>query len=650
VIKKSRKNRANYQLIFLVVFSFHFLTLSAQNHIFNIDELALEESKSNATFNLFKGVPEASNYDLKYHRLEWEVNPEVLYISGKVTSYFEPLVINFSDVYFDLSDSLIVDSVLYHGVNISFLRPGQDVLQINLPAIVSTGILDSITVYYQGVPDQSNNNRSFKQSSHNGDSIIWTLSEPFGAKDWWPCKQSLNDKIDSIDVIVTTPKKYKVASQGLLVSTIEIGNNKTYTWKHRYPIETYLISIAVTNYAEFTESVNLTQGTLPILNYIYPEDSLNSYAKLLFTPSVMIMFDTLFGAYPFMNEKYGHAQFGWGGGMEHQTMSSMYHFDSPLIAHELAHQWFGNKVTCNSWKEIWLNEGFATYCTGLAYKYLISNWWLAWREDMIQHIILEPDGSVYNTDTVNVDRIFDSRLTYRKGAYLLRMLEWRLGADNFYQGVRNYLNDSGLSYNYASTQNLISHLELASGLDLTEFFNDWYYGEGYPTYQIQWSQNSSVVDFTVYQSTSDASVNFYEMPIPVYIKGQGMDTTLIFDHTYSGELFSASVPFTVDSVFFDPEIWIISGANDVVSVQEIKKENVIYSYPNPVLNKLIISSPFKIIGVKVYDVLGRIKEHGFKFVNDDKIKIDFDTAQQGSYIIEVTTTKGIIRKKINKIN
>ena len=141
-----------------------------------------------------------------------------------------------------------------------------------------------------------------------------------------------------------------------------------------------------------------------------------------------------------------------------------------------------------------------------------------------------------------------------------------------------------------------------------------------------------------------------EMPVPLYLKGQGMDTTLVFDHTYSGESFSASVPFTVDSVFFDPEIWLISGANDVVSVQEIKNENVVYSYPNPVINELTISSPFKIIAAKIYDVSGRKIESNFQFIGNKRIKIDFDKVNQGNYIIEVTTVKGIIRKKINKIN
>ena len=583
----------HFSFLFIVLFcgSFTF----AQSNFLPLEALSQQEAKT--AFGIhspsFKGVPEAVHYDLKYHRLEWEINPEVRYITGKVTSYFEPVVTNFSTIFFDLSDSLTVDSVMYHGAAVPFSRPGQDVLQINLPAVVTSGTLDSISVLYQGTPDQTNHPGAFVQSSHNGDAIIWTLSEPYGAKNWWPCKQDLNDKIDSIDVLVTTPKKYKVASQGLLVNTIENGNDKTYHWKHRYPIAAYLISVAITNYAEFSQSVNLSQGTLPVLHYIYPEDSLNSYSKLLFTPSVMIMFDTLFGPYPFMNEKYGHAQFGWGGGMEHQTMSSMYHFDSPLIAHELAHQWFGNKITCNSWTQIWLNEGFATYATGLTYQHLIPNWWKAWRETTLQHIVSLPDGSVYCEDTTSVNRIFDSRLTYKKGAYLLRMLEWKLGANTFYQGIRNYLNDNSLSYNYATTQQLIDHLELQSGLDLTEFFNDWYYGEGYPSYQLHWEQNASVADFTVYQTTSHPSVDFYEMPIPIYVKGQGMDTTLVFDHTYSGESFAANLPFTIDSVFFDPELWLISGNNNMVSVSEIENNRVLYCYPNPVNHLLTVYMPVK---------------------------------------------------------
>lgn len=632
-------------LLFICTFQFLISTIQAQD-FFEIDKIATSEANRHQLHfnNTLKSAAETRNYDLKYHRLRWEIDPDTNYIKGEITSYFIPVVSNFNQIYFDLTTSLTVDSVKYHQSLVSFTQLANNSLKIDLPAIISQNNLDSITVFYQGVPANSGFG-SFVQSSHAGKSIIWTLSEPFGAMEWWPCKQTLDDKIDSIDVIVTTPKINKVASQGLLVNETDNGTNKTYYWKHRYPITTYLISLAITNYSEFTINANLTQGSLPILNYVYPEDSLTNYSQINLIKPIFELYDSLFTPYPFMNEKYGHAKFGWSGGMEHQTMSSMGSFSEHLMSHELAHQWFGNKITCASWADIWLNEGFATYATGLFYKLLAPAWWLPWRQDMINTITSLPDGSVYNPDTTSVNRIFSSRLSYKKGAYLLRMLEWKIGEQHFFQGINNYITDVNLSYGYANTQALKIHLEQVSGIDLTEFFNDWFYGEGYPSYQITWNQQGNDVHFMVEQTTSHNSVDFYEMPIPIYLSGQGLDTTLVFNHTFSGQQFAASIPFLVDSIAFDPELCIISKNNTtVVGVDELFNSAKLIVYPNPSNGIVHINTAAKINSIRVFDEQGQLLN-----VTIQDNTINLSAFKAGFYFLEIQLEKEIVRKKINKI-
>ncbi|MBL0027328.1 MAG: M1 family metallopeptidase [Saprospiraceae bacterium] len=456
-----------------------------------------------------RGFTVTDNYDLKYYRFEWEVDPAVYNIKGTVTPYFKVLNDQFSDMNFDFSSTLKVDSIIWHGIKLSYSQPSSYVLNIKFPVSIPKSSIDSISISYNGAPP-SGGFGSFIKSTHKTDPIIWTLSEPFGAQDWWPCKNGLDDKIDSIDVIVTTPEKYRAASNGSLMSEKSVGNGmKKYHWKHNYAIASYLVAIAVTNYTTYVDDVHLKDGTvMPMLNYVYPEDLDAARKGTADNVKVLQFYDSLFISYPFKKEKYGHAQFGWGGGMEHQTMSFVINYSWGLLSHELAHQWFGDLVTCGDWEDIWLNEGFATYLEGLSRERYPQgpNDWPNWKSGKINSITSTPTGSVRVSDPTSENRIFSSALSYNKGSYLLHMLRWKLGDDNFFKACRNYLNDR--AYNYARTTHLKSHLESVSGQDLTEFFKDWFEGEGYPSYQVSWDQSGGKTKIRLRQTTSHPSVGF----------------------------------------------------------------------------------------------------------------------------------------------
>ena len=179
---------------------------------------------------------------------------------------------------------------------------------------LSAGILDSITVYYHGTPQATSGFISFVASTHgSGTPALWTLSEPYGAYEWWPCKNDLSDKIDSIDVFVTHPNGYHAASNGILVSET-VGATTTAHWKHRYPIAAYLIAIAVTDYSIFSDDFSLSTGSLPMLSYVYPESLTDAQNMTPLLEDVMQFYDSIIAPYPYMTQKYGHAHFGWGGG------------------------------------------------------------------------------------------------------------------------------------------------------------------------------------------------------------------------------------------------------------------------------------------------------------------------------------------------
>lgn len=586
-----------------------------------------------------------NNYNVVYHRCYWEIDPAVNYIKGNITTFFKPTVSNFTQVEVDLASNLTVDSVKYHAALVSFSHNADDLLQINTGTLIPLNTLDSLTVYYQGKPSGGSGFGSFVQSTHNGTPIIWTLSEPFGAKTWWPCKQNLSDKIDSIDILVKTPSVNRVASNGLLVSELAKGTDKIFHWKSRYPIAPYLVAIAVTNYSVYSDYVPLQNGTLEVLNYVYPETIASTQDATKDIVKIIRLFDSLLIDYPFAKEKYGHAQFGWSGGMEHQTMSFMGAFFLTLMAHECAHQWFGDHVTCGSWEDIWLNEGFATYFEWQVTERFLPESWTSGLPGIVKSITSSPVGSLRCDDTLSVSRIFDSRLSYAKGGFVLRMLHWKLGDAAFYTALKNYLNDPKLKNAYAKTPQLKEHFEKASGQDLTQFFKQWYYKQGYPTYHVQWLGQGSVVSLTLTQSQSDTSVSFFEMPVPVKFEARGKDTLVVLNNTYSGQVFQIPLNFEAVEARFDPEYWILSANNKVTNLTNLVLEKVDLSlYPNPTSGGIHldgIPSGVVLEQVEVVDAAGKtvFKQKERTTVSSD-LYFPLGGLAAGSYVLKLKTSIG----------
>lgn len=597
--------------IFLLILVSFFNISFAQTTIDTIHSIAEAEMKSaSATMN-FAVNPNTLNYDITYQKLEFTVNPAVYFINGKVTTTFKALS-SMSAVIFDLTNDLTVSSVKQNNVAVTFSQSAEE-LTINLQNTLTTGSLATVEIIYSGAP--SSDEEAFTIDTHSGMPILWTLSEPYGARDWWPCKQDMNDKVDAIDIYITAPSQYTSVANGIEVSQVtNADNTKTTHFSHGYPIPAYLVAIAVTNYQIFTQTAGTAPNTFPIVNYLYPENFTSASTSVAVTLPIMNLYETLFETYPFSNEKYGHAQFGWGGGMEHTTVSFMGSFGRELIAHELGHQWFGDKITCGSWNDIWLNEGFATYLSGLVVENLDGIiQFRNWKSGLTTNITSQPGGSVYvpEADISNVNRIFSSRLSYNKGAMVVNMLRFKLGDTNFFQGIKNYLADTNLAYKYAQSSDLKSHLETVSGLSLTEFFNDWVYGQGYPSYQFQVvNLANNQTQITVNQTQSHSSVSFFEMPVPLRLFGNnGQFLDVVLNNTTNNQVFIENVPFAVTSVTFDIEKQLISKNNEVtLGTNNLELDTEMRLYPNPTSSQLNLKLPenLKVEKVIFYNTLGQI--------------------------------------------
>jgi len=576
--------------------------------------------------------------DLKYINASFKIDPAKYFIQGDVRFKFVA-VSPISEIVFDLTDGLTIDSILSGTRKLNFIYQN-NFIKITPLHTISSGATDSVRIFYHGEPNSSDG--SFVQSFHEGKPIIWTLSEPYGAKDWWPCKQTLNDKIDSIDIFIEIPKGNKAASNGILKEIIDNDTTFIYHWKHKHPIVTYLVALAVTNYVEYTDTFYFEDKRIPILNYVYPEYFGASKAA---TPSLlpaMELFSETFGLYPFADEKYGHAQCGFSGGMEHQTMTFLNKMDWGLMVHELAHQWFGDFVTCGSWQDIWLNESFATFC----HTYAIEK--LQTKSNEINRItelrksaLKETTESVFVYDTSSSSRIFDYSLSYAKGALVLRFLRNQIGDTAFYRAVRNYLYDTKTANAFALSQDIIRHFENEAQIDLEYFFQDWLYGVGYPQYNVNWWNWNGKIGITINQTSTSHDGNFFEARIPVKIFVGSTDSSIVLNHTFSGESFLIDLGYQADSIQFDPERVIPSSTVSLqTSIKEISQEFLIMNNPSRGFLRILVSDSFRAKKVEIRSISGSIVQGQVVDPNNLHIEIPISFINEGIYFVELVDIDG----------
>lgn len=628
----------HFYILMLSIFTFQ--QISAQNENIEMKSFRTKEMKSFTNKMIaYNTNPNTLNYDLQYQRMDVNLDPSVYMISGSVTSHFKPNQ-SMSNIYFDLSNALTVSQVTYHNQSLTFQQLTTKEVKIDFPTALPANVLDSLTIQYSGTPPTANS--AFSTGSQGGSPILSTLSEPYGAQDWFPTKQSMNDKIEQFDFKITTPSQYNVAANGLLMSETMLPPGQKLTfWRTMYPTAAYLIAISITNYVKITD----TMGTppFPFINYVYPSTANNttSMANINWTKQIMNTFETYFGPYPFRNEKYGHMEFEYGGGMEHQTMSSMGGWDKSLIAHELTHQWFGDKVTCGAWNDIWLNEGFATFGAHLANEKLLMT-----NAEFMNFLLSEknyitslPDGSVYVADANlnNINAIFNGRLSYSKGGYVVRMIKWILGETAFYQALKDYHARPALAYNYVRTIDLKNSILQSTGKDLTEFFNDWIYGQGYPTYDIRWKQTGNQITFKASQTQSNSSVSFYEMPLPIKVTGTGGQIAYFaLDNTVNNQYFTQAVTFPVSTVEFNYEYQIIEKNSTVAQDNTLSTSDFVKDefalYPNPAKNEINIKGVEKATDFAIYFIDGKLVR---KEVYQPGKAINISELIPGTYIFKI---------------
>jgi aminopeptidase N len=523
--------------------------------------------------------------DVKSYEIRLAIDPtnQARVVTGAVTARGQVLTDSLDILQFDLSKDLTADSAKAAGTLLQFAHE-HGIISITLPASSSASEFD-VTIFYHGHP-QTSGFGAFTLGSFNNKPTIATLSEPFYARDWWPCKDHPTDKADSVDIYVTVDGSLIVASNGTLMSIVDNGDGtKTTHWHESYPIATYLVSLAIADYYTYSDTVTYQGHTMPIDFFHYGEPPDWMRANNALVKDMIVAYSDLFGIYPFINEKYGQAQFNFGGGMEHQTCTSLGAFGEWVMAHELGHQWWGDMVTCGSWHEIWLNEGFASYCEAL------------WEEHKGGDSILTAtmtsfEGSwdttaaydrLYVDDTTSVNQIFDWR-EYRKGAWVLHMLRYQIGDSAFFQTLRNY----GMThrYSHALTADLRYIAETQSGLDLGHFFDQWVYQGGQPDFLYSYWSTPSGSGSTVYLHLRQTQQGFNPFKTDVDVRffvGDAAVTVRLSD-TLTSQDFVLQLPGAPDSCVIDPDNWILNSA---------RQTDYVFNIPSTDLPAGYIGQPYR---------------------------------------------------------
>jgi len=512
--------------------------------------------------------PLTGHTDVLHYRLDFEVDPAAEYLRGSNTMTVTTVVDDVSVFRFWLHTAFSITALEVEGETAEWRRLDAEVVEVSLGRIFARGETFELRVVYEGSPI-SGGWMSIVFESHRGTPVVSTLSEPWYSYTWWPVKEDSRDKATG-ELLITVPGELTVVSNGVLADIDNLsGGRRRFHWSTDYPMSPYLFAFSATRYNTFSDHYAHPGGSMPVEFFVYPDsDTAGNRALWRLSVDMLSTFGDLYGLYPFIDEKYAIYEFPWGGGMEHQTATGQGAFWESLTAHELAHQWWGDMVTCATWSDIWLNEGFATYSEALWFENRSGTSDLsALRMAMSERRPRFFDGSVYVHDPSSVSRIFSSDYSYRKGAWVLHMLRGVIGDETFFDVLEAYRDR--YEYLTATTEDFIGVAEEVWGDDLGWFFDQWVYHGGAPAYRYGWREQ--VLDgepFLELYLEQAQNESVFQMPVTIETLEFGERHRYTVWNDERSQHFLIPVSGAVDEVTLDPDAWILTRSTTKVAFVE----------------------------------------------------------------------------------
>ncbi|MBN1998071.1 hypothetical protein JW935_10995 [candidate division KSB1 bacterium] len=566
--------------------------------------------------NAFIDVNDKSGFDILFYHLDIRLEIDSPYIEGSVLCRFTATIDSLEILKLNLHHSLSIDRIEGPVRRHSFAN---DTIYIHLKQSHKKFQTGEIKIFYAGKPERAGGIKGLAYETHGkNEPIIATLSTPFLSFYWWPCKDGPGDKADSVYIDITIPQKtaerreYIAVSNGVLEKTESGEGKKTFFWRERYPIVPYYVMLAVSNYTHFQQSIN-GPVEFPIDYYVFNENLNSSRDIMADFPQVMDFFIHTLGHYPFSEEKYAMTEIGFYNAIENQTntvMNNLSELYFDVAVHELAHMWYGDMITCESWHHAWLNEGFAVYCEALWHEFKYGK--EAYLKKMRENEYLK-GGTLFLQEVTDPFQIFIG-IIYSKGSWFLHMLRGVLGDASFFKCLKAYTGYEKIRYSHATSDDFLSVCENVSGIDLDFFFQQWLYDEYYPQYFYTFSQDpqDKKISLNIRQTQGKLGRRpVFIMPVQVLLQFQdGTDSLVTVWNDRQEQTFLISAEKQITRILIDPNEWILKTVSRDIDINmDDYHFSLLQNFPNPFSSRTVLQyivSQKDYVRLFIYDVRGRL--------------------------------------------